>query len=68
MSIKICGAIGIGYGSDQKFEYNLEDLSLTLDEWKFLSAEDKKELLDAVLETEIENCLDAGIWIEGEED
>ena len=67
MSIKICGALGIGYGSDQKFEYNLEDLSLTLDEWEFLSDEDKKELLDAVLETEIENCLDAGIWIEGED-
>ncbi len=67
MSIKICGAIGIGYGSDQKFEYNLEDLSLTLDEWKFLSVEDKKEFLDSVLETEIQNCLDAGIWIEGED-
>ena len=67
MSIKICGAIGIGYGSDQKFEYNLEDLSLTLDEWKFLSGEDKKEFLDSVLETEIQNCLDAGIWIEGED-
>ena len=67
MSIKICGAIGVGYGSDQKFEYNLEDLSLTLDEWRFLSAEDKKEFLDGVLETEIQNCLDAGIWIEGED-
>ena len=67
MSIKICGAIGIGYGSDQKFEYNLEDLSLTLDEWKFLSVEDKKVFLDGVLETEIQNCLDAGIWIEGED-
>ena len=67
MSIKICGAIGIGYGSDQKFEYNLEDLSLTLDEWKFLSVEDKKEFLDSVLETEIQNCLDAGIWTEGED-
>ena len=67
MSIVICGAIGIGYGSDQKFEYNLEDLSLTLDEWKFLSVEDKKEFLDSVLETEIQNCLDAGIWIEGED-
>lgn len=67
MSIKICGAIGVGYGSDQKFEYNLEDLSLTLDEWKFLSVEDKKEFLDGVLETEIQNCLDAGIWIEGED-
>ena len=67
MSIKICGAIGIGYGSDQKFEYNLEDLSLTLDEWKFLSVEDKKEFLDSVLETEIQNCLDAVIWIEGED-
>ena len=68
MSIKICGAIGIGYGSDQKFEYSLEDLSLTPDEWKFLSAEDKEEFLDTGLETEIQNCLDAGIWIEGEED
>ena len=67
MSIKICGAIDIGYGSDQKFEYSLEDLSLTLDEWKFLSVEDKKEFLDSVLETEIQNCLDAGIWIEGED-
>lgn len=67
MSIKICGAIGVGYGSDQKFEYNLEDLSLTLDEWKFLSVEDKKEFLDSVLETEIQNCLDASIWIEGED-
>ena len=67
MSIKICGAIGIGYGSDQKFEYSLEDLSLTLDQWKFLSVEDKKEFLDSVLETEIQNCLDAGIWIEGED-
>ena len=67
MSIKICGAIGIGYGSDQKFEYSLGDLNLTLDEWKFLSAEDKEEFLDTVLETEIQNCLDAGIWIEGED-
>ena len=56
MSIKICGAIGIGYGSDIKFEYSLEDLSLTPDEWKFLSAEDKDEFLNTVLETEIQNC------------
>ena len=67
MSIKIRGAIGIGYGSDQKFEYSLEDLSLTPDDWKFFSAEDKEEFLDAVLETEIQNCLDTGIWIEGED-
>ena len=67
MSIKICGAIGIGYSSDQKFEYSLEDLSLTHDEWKSLSAEDKDEFLYTVLETEIQNCLDVGIWIEGED-
>ena len=67
MSIVIKGSIGIGYGSDQKFEYSLEDLSLTPDKWKFLSAEDKEGVLDTILETEIQNCLNAGIWIEGED-
>ena len=31
------------------------------------SSEDKEDFLDTVLETEIQNWLDAGIWIEGED-
>ncbi len=68
MSIKIKGHIGIGYhGANHKYEYTLEDLGYTEQEWSKLSKSDKDEFLDNLLEEELNNVLDASFWVEGEE-
>ena len=69
MSIVIKGNIGIGYnGANHKYEYTLEDLGYTEQEWLKLSKTEKDEFLDNLLEEELTNVLDASFWIEGEED
>ena len=69
MSIVIKGNIGIGYcGANHKYEYTLEDLGYTEQEWLKLSKTEKDEFLDSVLENELGNVLDAAFWVEGEED
>ena len=69
MSIVIKGNIGIGYsGANHKYEYTLEDLGYTEQEWLKLSKSEKDEFLDNVLENELSNVLDASFWVEGEED
>ena len=69
MSIVIKGNIGIGYcGANHKYEYTLEDLGYTEQEWLKLSKTEKDEFLDSVLENELSNVLDAAFWVEGEED
>ena len=69
MSIVIKGNIGIGYdGANHKYEYTLEDLGYTEQEWLKLSKTEKDKFLDNLLEEELTNVLDAAFWIEGEED
>lgn len=69
MSIKIKGHIGIGYsGENHKYEYTIEELGYTEQEWLALSKEEQDEFLDNVLENELSNVLDASFWVEGEED
>ena len=69
MSIVIKGHIGIGYsGANHKYEYNIEELGYTEQEWLKLSKSEKDEFLDNVLENELSNVLDASFWVEGEED
>lgn len=69
MSIKIKGHIGIGYsGANYKYEYTIEELGYTEQEWLDLSKEEQDEFLDNVLENELSNMLDASFWVEGEED
>ena len=69
MSIVIKGNIGIGYsGANHKYEYTLEDLGYTEQEWLKLSKSEKDEFLDNVLVNELSNVLDASFWVEGEED
>lgn len=67
MSIVIKGNIGIGYnGANHKYEYTLEDLGYTEQEWLKLSKTEKGEFLDNLLEEELTNVLDASFWVEGE--
>lgn len=69
MSIKIKGHIGIGYlGANHKYEYTIEELGYTEQEWLDLSKEEQDEFLDNMLENELSNVLDASFWVEGEED
>lgn len=69
MSIVIKGNIGIGYyGANHKYEYTLEDLGITQDEWLDMNEKEREAFLDGILDTEIGNTLDAAIWVEGEED
>lgn len=68
MSIKIKGHIGIGfYGANHKYEYELDDLGFTEEEWLDLSQKEKDEFLNELLETELGNVLDAAFWEEGED-
>ena len=69
MSIVIKGSIGFGYsGANHKYEYTLEDLGYTEQEWLKLSKTEKDKFLDSLLEDELSNVLDAAFWVEGEED
>ena len=71
MSIVIKGCVNVGHsytGTNGNFEYDIEDLGITQDEWLDMNAKERESFLDEVLDTEISNTLDAAIWVEGEED
>ena len=56
--------IGIGYsGTNQKDTVKVSD-HFTEVEWNEMSEEDVDKWLEAYLETEISNHLDANIWID----
>lgn len=65
--IEVNRAIGLGYGA-----YRIETVPLSSlinkDDWESMSQTERELFLDDVLETEIQNHLDAAIWLEGEED
>ena len=72
MSVKIKGRVDVGHtytGTNGNFEYDLEDLGITPEDWLDMDSKQRKEFLDDILNTEIDNTLDAAIWTEeGEED
>ena len=71
MSIVIKGCVNVGHtytGTNGNFEYDIEDLGITKNEWLNMDKQEREAFLDGVLDSEISNTLDAGIWVEGEED
>ena len=67
MGIVVKGNIGIGYyGANHKYEYTLEDLGYTEQEWSEMSQSEKDEFLANLLEEELSNVLDASFWVEGD--
>lgn len=67
MSIVVKGNIGIGYyGANHKYEYALEDLGCTEQDWLKMSQSEKDEFLANLLEEELTNVLDASFWVEGD--
>lgn len=67
--IKIKGSVNVGHsytGSNGNFEYTLEEVGLTEEMWEGMSENEKQDTLDSILDTEISNTLDAGIWVEDE--
>lgn len=70
MSVIIKGHVDVTHsytGSNGNFKYALEDLNISQDEWDEMQEEERQAFLDEVLDTEISNTLDAGIWYEEEE-
>ena len=71
MSIVIKGCVNVGHnytGTNGNFEYDIEDLGITQDEWLDMNEKEREAFLDGILDTEICNTLEAAIWVEGEED
>ena len=71
MSVKIKGCVNVGHtytGTNGNFEYNLEDVGITPEDWLDMDSKQREEFLDDILNTEIGDTLDAAIWVEGEED
>ena len=71
MSIVIKGCVNVGHtytGTNGNFEYDIEDLGVTQDEWLDMNEKEREAFLDGILNTEIGNTLDVAIWVEGEED
>ena len=67
MSIVVKGSIGIGYsGANRKYEYTLEDLDYTEEDWLKMSQAEKDKFLDSLFEEELINVLDASFWVEGD--
>ena len=69
MSIVIKGCVNVGHtctGTNGNFEYDIEDLGVTQDEWLDMNEKEREAFLDGILDTEIGNTLDAAIWVEGE--
>lgn len=65
--MKIKGSVNVGHsytGSNGDFEYTLEDLRVTQEEWDSWSDNERQDFLDSILDTEISNTLDAAIWVE----
>ena len=61
MGIKISGHVGVThtYSNNGKFEYDIEDLGYSEEE--FLELSEKEKFLEEILETEVSNVLDSGI-------
>lgn len=67
MSLKVKGSISIGYSQAKRtFEFNLDEVGLTDEEWLELSENERERVLDEILDNELSNVLDANIWVEGE--
>lgn len=65
--MKIKGCVNVGHthtGNNGYFEYELSELNVTQEEWDNWSEDVRQEFLDGVLDTEIGNTLDVGIWVE----
>lgn len=70
MSVIIKGYVSVSYtytGNNGKFEYTLDDLGVAQGDWDGWSEEERQTFLDEILDVEIGNKLDAGIWY-GEEE
>lgn len=63
MGIKISGHVGVThtYSNNGKFEYDIEDLGCSEEEFLELTDEEKEKFLEEILETEVSNVLDSGI-------
>ena len=65
MGIKISGHVGVThtYSNNGKFEYDIEDLGYSEEEFLELSEKEKEKekFLEEILETEVSNVLDSGI-------
>lgn len=68
MLIKGCVNVGHTYtGTNGDFSYTLEDLNITQDEWDSWSEKERDDFLNGILDTEIQNTLDVGIWVNEDE-
>lgn len=61
--IEVSYSIGIGFSGCNKKDTRLLSDYLSEEEYSEMTENDLQEFLGEVLETEIENCLDAAIWI-----
>ncbi|MEG2707339.1 MAG: hypothetical protein RR959_08360 [Erysipelotrichaceae bacterium] len=67
MSLKVKGSISIGYSQTKRtFEFDLDEVGLTDEEWLELLESEREKILDELLDNEVSNVLDAAIWVEGE--
>ena len=64
MGIKVSGQVGVTHtyaGHNGEFEYDIEDLGYSEEEFLGLADEEKEKFLDEILETEVSNVLECGI-------
>lgn len=63
MGIKISGHFGVThtYSNNGKFEYDIEDLGYSEEEFLELSEKEKEKFIEEILETGVSNVLDSGL-------
>lgn len=63
MGIKISGYVGVThtYSNNGKFEYDIEDLGYSEEEFLELSEKEKEKFIEEILETGVSNVLDSGL-------
>ena len=64
MGIKITGNVGVSHsytGNNGDFEYDIEYLGMSEEDFLALTDQQREDFLDMVLDTEISNVLDCGI-------
>jgi len=64
MTVIIKGHTALGHTyapNNGRFEYTLDELSITQEEWDNYTEKERQEILSDVLETEISNVLDCSI-------